>query len=105
MPYQSSIPIQKGLKIDPEKVVINSHINLKQTKYDEKIQENLGKKESVKTELLKNKTQNKIYKTRDSNPKVNKTKEKSVWMALIANIKHGQKNKCTQSEIAMKQCN
>ena len=105
LPHQSTIRIVKGINADPEKVSINLPIDLKQTKYDEKIQENLGKKESVQTELLKNKTQNKIYKPRDSNPKVNKAKEKSVWMALIANIKHGQKNKCTQSEIAMKQCN
>ena len=105
IPHQSNIPIQRGLKVDSGKVAINLPIELKQTKYDEKTQENFNQKELVITEQLKNKTKSKKYKSRDSNLKINKAKEKSVWKLLIANIKQGQKNKCTQSEIAMRQCN
>ena len=105
LPNQSTIPIQKVLKVDPEKVAINLSIELKQTKYDEKTQENFNQKELVITEQLKNKTKSKKYKSRESNPKIKKPKEKSVWKSLIANVKQGQKNKCTQSEIAMRQCN
>ena len=104
-PNQSTIPIQKVLKVDPEKVAINLPIAFKQTKYDEKTQENLKQKELVITKQLKNKTKIKKYKSKDSNLKINKAKESSVWKLLIANIKHGQKNKCTQSEIALRHCN
>jgi hypothetical protein len=105
LPHQSTIPLKKRLKIDPEKVSINLPIDLKQSKYDEKNEKNLEQQEPVKTILLKNKTKNKIYKSRDSNPKINKVKEKSIWKSLVDNLKKGQKNKCTQSEIAMRQCN
>ncbi len=101
LPNQSTIPIVKIINADPEKVSINLPINFKRTKNDVETQDNKQQKALVKTEVIKNK----IYKSRDINSKFNKTREKSVWMTLINNIKHGQKNKCTQSEIAMKQCN
>ena len=105
IPHQSNIPIQRGLKVDSGKVAINLPIELKKDKYDERIQENLEQQKSVKVEPVKNKTKSKKYKSRESNPKMKKPKEKSVWKSLIANVKQGQKNKCTQSEIAMRQCN
>lgn len=105
LPHQSNVLIEKVLKVDPEKVELYLPIELKKDLYVEKIQENLEQQESVKAGPIKNKTKSKKYKSRESNPKIKNSKERSVWKSLIANIKQGQKNKCTQSEIAMRQCN
>ncbi|MEO7343353.1 MAG: hypothetical protein ABIU85_00815, partial [Methylotenera sp.] len=68
------------------------------------MQEKLEKTDLVKANLAKKIVKQKTKTSVDSTSKKNKTKEIISWKILKNSIKQGQKSQCTQSEIAMKQC-
>lgn len=72
------------------------------------IQEKVAHKKSgqknVKTNQVKKNVQQKLKKRIDTTAKNNKTKEIISWKILKDSIRQGQKHECTQSEIALNQC-
>ncbi|HYN53892.1 MAG TPA: adenylate/guanylate cyclase domain-containing protein [Methylotenera sp.] len=103
--------LEKKLKAENlNTLVTNPNITLKEESFNDKndalMQEKIPKKleqDIVKTNLAK-KDVKQIPNRVDSTPEKNKTKEIISWKILQDSIRQGQKNKCTQLEITLKQC-
>lgn len=102
------LPLKAPQSTNIKEPLVKPEISLQNDKVDNKsiesVQVGLEPIPSVKSTQSKKKIKQKTINRVDSTPTNSKNKEKISWESFKKSIKQGQKNECTQPEIALNQC-
>ncbi len=104
LPIEPEIPLQKANVDDKDSVSVQEKLEPTAQVKATLMQEELELTKPVRATPAKKEVKQKTKSRIDSTSKKSKAKQIISWESLKNSIKQGQKNECTQAEIALNQC-